>query len=333
MHWDLAFDIGSDCLRVMRRGSADIQTEAALAAYRRGQDAPFAWGDKAFAFVGREAPGMSILSCVNGGIPENIPLYTAWIRRETGVTDKNYMMKRRRVLLAVSPALDEARGETLMSSIVDDGIETVGLVPSDFAAALGAGIDATAPESCFVLDIGASLITWSAIALGQRVKLRTLPFGMKRADRSIEEAVRSREALIIGKRTARLLKQSAFGGSDSAFIVAGLDPATRLPVKKRVHTEVISDALSDVIADIARLCRDAMSDLPVGMAEDIMTKGLTVTGGGSALSGLIPCLRTTLGIPVYQSPAAGDSTVLGLGRIMEEPDRFAILLSDWKGLE
>ncbi len=333
MHWDIAFDIGSDCLRMLRRGSVEILTEAALVAYRRGQDAPFAWGDKAFAFVGREAPGMSIKSCVSGGIPEDIPLYTAWIRRETGVTDKNYMMKRRRVLLTVSPSLDEARGETLMTSIVDDGIETVGLVASDFAAALGAGIDVTAPESCFILDIGASAITWSAIALGQRVKLRTLPFGMKRADRAIEEAVRTREAVIIGKRTARLLKQSAFSDSDSAFLVAGLDPATRLPVKKKVHTEILSDALSDIIADIARLCRDAMSDLPVGMAEDIMKNGLTVTGGGSSLGGLIPCLRSTLGIPVIRSAAAGDSAILGLNKIMEEPDRYAILLTDWKGVE
>ena len=329
MQWDYAFDMGSDSLRTAVRNNPEIETEAALAAFRRGQETPFAWGDKAYAFVGREAPGMSIKRCVSGGIPEDISLFAAWVRRKTGVTEKNYMIKRRRVLLALSPELDKGRGEPLMNAIREEGIEAVGIVPSDFAAALGADIDVTAPESCFILNIGASRISFSAMALGRRVRYRALPYGMEQADTLVMESVRSRCGFLIGKRTARALKQSAYTVKDST--VPGFDMVTGLPAEKTIPAEVVTDAMSEIMADIVKLVGDCMNGLPVGMSEDIMFKGLVLTGGGNAMDGLSRCISETLNIPVTRAEAGGDCTITGLGRIMAEPGRFAPLLLDWQG--
>lgn len=329
MQWDYAFDMGSESLKTAIRSSGEIETEAALAAFRQGQETPFAWGDKAYAFVGREAPGMSIRRCVSGGIPEDIPLFTAWVRRKTGITDKNYMMKRRRVLLALSPELSEGSGDALMKSIREEGIETVGIVPADFADALGAGVDIMNPDSCFILHIGASRIFMSAMALGKRVKYRCLPYGMERADLAVTESVRARSSFFIGKRTAKLLKQSAY--TSGAFTVAGLDAKTGLPAKKTISSEVLTGTFTDIITDIVRLVRDFMVDLPVDMGTDIMNKGIILTGGGSAMEGLAACITQTLNIPAVASQAGGDSVIVGLTKIMKEPGRYTCLLSDWQG--
>ena len=50
MQWYYAFDFGADAVRMVTASEDDIKFESPFAAFRAGESAPFAWGDRAYAF-------------------------------------------------------------------------------------------------------------------------------------------------------------------------------------------------------------------------------------------------------------------------------------------
>ena len=94
--------------------------------------------------------------------------------------------------------------------------------------------------------------------------------------------------LILSQRAARQLKAELglTGGQDGWAEAVGLDAARRIPRIEKVPGDLVSAALEPVLAAIGRTVQDVLSDIPAGLAEDVVRGKVRLTGGGALLPGL-----------------------------------------------
>jgi rod shape-determining protein MreB len=182
----------------------------------------------------------------------------------------------------------------------------VELVDEPVAAAAGAGFDLSAGDGGFVVDVGGGTAEVAAVAGWRVVRAETLRMAGNAMDDAIINAVRSGHGLIIGRQAARLLKceLGLTGGDDGWADTIGLDAARRTPRTEKVPGDLVAAAIEPVVSAIGTAVHTVLSDIPAGLAADVVRGQVRVSGGGSLLPGLAGRLGevTGLGVVVAEDP-------------------------------
>ena len=165
---------------------------------------------------------------------------------------------------------------------------SVQLIDEPVAAAAGAGLDLAAGAGGFIVDIGGGTTEVAAVAGWRVVRAESLRMAGNAMDEAIVNAARSGLGLILSQRAARQLKVELglTGGQDGWAEAVGLDAARRTPRLEKVPGELVAGALEPVVAAIGRTVQQVLSDIPAGLAEDVMRGKVRLTGGGALLPGL-----------------------------------------------
>jgi rod shape-determining protein MreB len=165
---------------------------------------------------------------------------------------------------------------------------SVQLVDEPVAAAAGAGLDLAAGAGGFIVDIGGGTTEVAAVAGWRVVRAESLRMAGNAMDEAIVNAARSGLGLILSQRSARQLKMELglTGGQDGWAEAVGLDAARRTPRLEKVPGELVAGALEPVVNAIGRTVQQVLSDIPAGLAEDVMRGKVRLTGGGALLPGL-----------------------------------------------
>ncbi len=182
----------------------------------------------------------------------------------------------------------------------------VELVDEPVAAAAGAGFDLSAGDGGFVVDVGGGTAEVAAVAGWRVVRAETLRMAGNAMDDAIINAVRSGHGLIIGRQAARQLKceLGLTGGEDGWADTIGLDAARRTPRTEKVKGDLVAAAIEPVVSAIGTAVHTVLSDIPAGLAADVVRGQVRVSGGGSLLPGLADRLGevTGLGVVVAEDP-------------------------------
>jgi rod shape-determining protein MreB and related proteins len=119
-------------------------------------------------------------------------------------------------------------------------------------------------------------------------------------DEAIINAARSSLGMILGQRAARQLKTELglSGGPDGWAEAVGLDAARRTPRIEKVPADLVASALEPVVAAIGVTVQTVLSDIPAGLAEDVVRGQVRLSGGGALLPGLAERLASLAGIGV-----------------------------------
>ena len=128
----------------------------------------------------------------------------------------------------------------------------------------------------------------AAVAGWRVVRAESLRMAGNAMDEAIVNAARSGLGLILSQRAARQLKVELglTGGADGWAETVGLDAARRTPRLEKVPGELVAGALEPVVSAIGRTVQQVLSDIPAGLAEDVMRGKVRLTGGGALLPGL-----------------------------------------------
>jgi rod shape-determining protein MreB len=182
----------------------------------------------------------------------------------------------------------------------------VELIDEPVAAAAGSGFDLSAGDGGFVVDVGGGTAEVAAVAGWRVVRAETLRMAGNAMDEAIINAVRSGHGLIIGREAARQLKceLGLTGGKDGWADTIGLDAARRTPRTEKVAGDLVAAAIEPVVSAIGTAVHTVLSDIPAGMAADVVRGQVRVSGGGSLLPGLAGRLGevTGLGVVVAEDP-------------------------------
>jgi rod shape-determining protein MreB len=174
----------------------------------------------------------------------------------------------------------------------------VKLVDEPVAAAAGAGFDTAAGAGAFIVDIGGGTTEVAAVAGSRLVRAQSLRIAGNAMDDAIIQAARAELGLILGRHAARRLKMTLglTGGADGWAEAVGLDAKTRAPRVERVPGPFVAAALDKIVENIASVVREMLSDIPPGLAEDVVRGKVCLAGGGALLPGLPSRIEASAGI-------------------------------------
>ena len=197
---------------------------------------------------------------------------------------------------------------------------SVELIDEPVAAAAGAGFDLSGGSGGFVVDIGGGTTEVAAVAGWRVVRAQSLRMAGNAMDGAIVNAARNSLGLILSQRAARKLKTALglTGGPDGWAETVGIDAARRTPRVERVSGELVATALEPVVAAIASAVQEVLSDIPSGIAEEVVLGKIRLAGGGALLPGLPDRIEAIaeLGAVVAEDPLR--CVIRGAAAMLEE---------------
>jgi rod shape-determining protein MreB len=195
----------------------------------------------------------------------------------------------------------------------------VQLVDEPVAAAAGAGLDLSGGAGGFIVDIGGGTSEIAAVAGWRMVRAKSLRFAGNAMDEAIMNAVRGELNMILSSRQARQLKMTlGLTGEGALAEAVGIDAGRRTPRVEQVPGRLVADALKPIVTEIGKSVDEILSDIPPGLAEDIVRGKLRLSGGGALLPGLAAHVEAAseIGAVVVEDPLhcviRGAAAMLGL---------------------
>ena len=226
--------------------------------------------------------------------------------------------------MCVPSALTEVERRAVEEATLSAGARSCYLIEEPMAAAIGAGLPIHEPTGNLVVDMGGGT---SEVALDlarrDRDEHRRAPRWF-RSGSAIANYVRREYAMAIGERTSERIKisiGSAFPRSnEDKAELRGRDLATGLPKNVVITSEEIREAINEQVRGILTATIECIGQSPPDLVQDVLTNGITLTGGGGMLSGLDMLLAQEAEVPVHITEQPLESVVMGAGRCLESFD-------------
>ncbi len=170
------------------------------------------------------------------------------------------------------------------------------------------------------MNVGFDTTEISILSLGGIVLSRLIKVGGRKFDEAIKAAVRREFSLIIGGKTAEVVKTSLLDLEDQRVgaTVYGRDIVTGLPVEREIPTALVDECLIEHFNTIIDNIKVILERTPPELAADIYRHGIYLTGGASQVSKLAQLMSKGTGLQVNVSENPVTSVALGLAKIIKE---------------
>jgi len=160
------------------------------------------------------------------------------------------------------------------------------------------------------------------ISLSGVVFSRSVRVAGDKMDEAIIQHIKRKYNLLIGERTAELIKitiGSAYPGNEiQTMEIKGRDLVAGVPKIIEITDEEIREALMEPVRQVVESVRIALERTPPELASDIVDKGIVLAGGGALLRNLDVLLREETGLPVTLADDPLTAVVMGAGKVLDE---------------
>jgi rod shape-determining protein MreB len=325
---DLAVDLGTANTLVYVKGKGIVANEPSVVAIQDHDGRSkriLAVGKEAKDMVGRTPGSIKAIRPLKEGVIADFDVAQKMLEyfiRKTHNNRKSFV--RPRIIVSVPIGITEVEKRAVRESAEAAGAREVYLIEETMAAALGAGMAVTEPGGNMVVDIGGGTTGVAVISLAGIVVSKSVKIGGDRLDESITQYVKSNYSMLIGERTAEMVKirlGKAMGNGDvGSMNVKGRDLRAGIPKTVEITSEEVREALSGPLNSIVEAIKQTLERTPPELAADIVDNGIVLTGGGALLGGLDTLINDATGLPVSVAEDPLTCVVLGSGRALDELD-------------
>ena len=197
------------------------------------------------------------------------------------------------------------------------------LCEKPIADAVGLGLDSTEPTGIMIVDIGSATTEISVVSLGGMVLSELLHYGGNRLDESISSYIRRNDNLVIGQKSAKLLKEKIGSAlpqeEETTYRIVGLNVVSGLPMEMEISSKIIYESIKDTLGSICSAVKRILEKTPPELAKDVVKSGIYITGGSSQLKDFDKLIADVTGIQVNTCENPEECVVRGLSSIIAEP--------------
>ena len=320
MSRDLAIDLGTANTLVYQKQRGILFGEPTVLALNKETGAVLAMGEEAWRMIGRTPGYIVAVRPLRSGAISDFDVTEKLIRlilQRAGVN----RFARPRVLICVPSALTEVERRAVEEAALSAGARTCHLIEEPMAAAIGAGLPIHEPLGNLVVDVGGGTSEVALISMGGIVTNTAVRIGGFDLDAAIQNWVRREYAIAIGERTSERIKiaiGSAFPlANEEKAELRGRDLATGLPKTILITSEEVREAINEPIRSMVAAVVECIGASPPDLVQDVLTHGITLTGGGGMLSGLDMLLSQETEVPVHVTEQPLEAVVIGAGKCLE----------------
>ena len=324
---DVGIDLGTASVLVYVRGKGIVLREPSVVAVNRNTGELLAIGEEARIMLGRTPGNIVAVRPLRNGVISNFHDTERMLRYFLRKVIGRKLFFKPRVIVCVPSGVTEVERRSVIDATEEAGARHTGLIEEPMAAAIGAGIDITAPYGNMVIDIGGGTTDIAVISLGGIVISGSVKVAGDRFDESIVRYMKKKHNMLIGERTAEEIKiniGSAFPRKEQINMeVSGRNLISGLPKTVTLSSNEMIEALSDPINSIMEALHSVLERIPPELSSDIAENGICMTGGGSLLYGLDRLLSEKTGIPCYVADDAVSCVAIGTGMALDNVDLYS----------
>jgi rod shape-determining protein MreB len=238
---------------------------------------------------------------------------------------------RPRVVVCIPCEATEVEKRAVKDAALSAGAGKVYLIEEPVAAAIGAELDISRASGNMIVDIGGGTTDVAVLSLGGMVVRSSLKIAGDKFDEAIIRYIRKKHNIMIGERTAEDMKINIGTAypreEDISMDIRGRDLVSGLPKNISVTSEEMREALDEPVYSIVDCVHSVLERTPPELASDIINKGIVMTGGGSLLHGLDKLIQSKMNVPTRVANDAVCCVALGTGKVLENLDQYAEVLS------
>ena len=329
---DLAIDLGTANTLIFEKGVGIVLNEPSIVAIKMNgmRKEAVAFGNEAKVMLGRTPEGVKVIRPVRTGVIADFEVagmmlseYLSRVRR------KQFALLRPRVIVGVPGNITEVEKRAIRDAIENQARE-VRLIEESMAAAIGCGLPITEATASLIVDIGGGTTDIAVISLKDIVYSVAVRAGGDALDEAIINQMRRRHHLLIGESTAELIKKtigSAHPDYDQQEMeVRGRSLISGAPAAMVVRGVEIREAISEVVGSIIAAIRQTLENTPPELSGDIISRGISLAGGGALLKGLDRRIAEELHIEVSIAEDPLAAVVEGAGKCLDEPEIYRDVL-------
>jgi len=322
---DLAIDLGTANTLIYVKHEGIVSNEPSVVAVQkndRGGKRVLAVGAEAKKMLGRTPGSIVAIRPLKDGVIADFEITEAMLRYFIHKVHNRNTLVRPRIIIGVPFGITEVEKRAVRESAESAGAREVYLIEQPMAAAIGAGLPITEPTGNMIVDIGGGTTEVAVISLSGIVFSRSVRVGGDKMDESISQFIKRKHNLLIGERTAELIKitiGSAYPTDEiQTMEIKGRDLVAGIPKTVMITDEEIRDSLLDPINQIVEAVRVSLERTPPELASDIVDRGIILAGGGALLRSLDSLLKEETGLPVMLADDPLTSVVMGAGKTLDE---------------
>ncbi len=317
---DIGIDLGTATVLVYVKGKGIVIKEPSVVAIDKNTDKILKVGREAQLMLGRTPGNITAIRPLRDGVISQYEITLRMIKHFIQKACGTVIFKPR-VIICVPSGITEVEERAVVDAATQAGAKRTYLIEEPVAAAIGAGIDISAPVGNMVVDIGGGTTDIAVLSLGGVVVSESIKVAGDKFDEAIIRYVRRKHNVLIGERTAEEIKikiGSVWPREEPRTIeVKGRCLIQGLPRLVRISSNEIPNALEEPITAIIEAVCSVIERTPPELIGDIITNGIVMTGGGSLLYGLDRLIEYATDIKTRIAKKAVSCVAIGTGMSLD----------------
>lgn len=320
---DIAIDLGTAAIKFYLQGKGLIINEPSVVAVNIKTGHILAVGKKAYSMIGKTSDKIAVLGPMHRGVISDFSMAEYLIQYYCNKVGGSRLFMPR-VIVSVPCEITEVEKRAIVDAVSSAGVRKICLIQEPMAAAIGAGIDISAPRGSLVVDVGAGTTDMAVISLSGISASKTIPLAGDHFDDEIIKYVRRKYHLIIGKKTAEQAKVSIGcvypREKQMVYRMKGSHAHTGMPHWADITSD---DMLAAMLRSSLRLIRSlhaVLENTPPELMRDISEDGIVLTGASANLYGLDRLMERKIKLPVKIAPDADICVAMGAGKALQFMD-------------
>jgi rod shape-determining protein MreB and related proteins len=350
----LGIDLGTANSLVWLAGKGVVLNEPTVVAVTIEDDVVVAVGNEAKEMLGRTPGTIRATRPLRNGVIADYRITEEMLRYFIDrVVGKNRLF-RPEVMICVPSGVTQVERRAVLDATLSAGAKVAYLIEEPLAAAIGAKIPIAQASGHMIVDIGGGSTEVAVISLGGVVAHHSVRIAGNKIDEVITQYIKKRYGLIVGERTAEMIKltigdalsadpqtvnrsptnenrkiqnteigqRSTVNGKTVSMEVRGRDVVSGLPRMVEITQQEITVAITPVLNQIIGCVKAVLEETPPELASDIIDKGIVMAGGTSTLRNLDKRMTQETGVPCHVAEDALLCVVRGTGIAVENIELY-----------
>ncbi|MCQ2493096.1 MAG: rod shape-determining protein [Lachnospiraceae bacterium] len=322
-------DLGTNNIKIYSMADDNIMVQKNMIAIQNKKNL-FAYGDSAYEMYEKAPENIKVSFPLMNGVISDLNNMETLIRYF--ISDlQDGSLKPADFVIAVPSDITDVEKRSFYDLLKEANVKARRILVADKAVldGLGMGLDIKSSQGVMIVDIGYETTEISVLSLGGIVISKLLKIGGAKFDEIIKQTVRKEYNLLIGNKTAEIIKNSQIEleAEEKGALVYGRDIVLGLPVEREIPTDLVDRCLKDSFATIIDNIKMILERTPPELAADIYRNGIYLTGGASQVNHLVERVAngTNLKVNITDDPIV--TVAEGLGRVFRESNYQSIAYS------
>jgi len=324
---DLAIDLGTANTIVYVKDKGIVLNEPSVVAVHqdaRGMKKVLAVGNEAKNMLGRTPGNIVAIRPMRDGVIADFDITEAMLKHFILSVHNRKSLVRPRIIISVPSGITQVERRAVRETVESAGAREIYLIEEPMAAAIGAGLPVAEPTSSMVVDIGGGTTEVAVISLAGIVYSKSVRVAGDKIDEAIVQYMKRKHNLLIGERTAEIIKMEI--GCAYPFdeikvgSIKGRDLISGIPKITETNSEEIREAINEQVTFIVDAIKDTLENSPPELAGDIVDRGIVLTGGGALLANIDILIREETGLPIIVADDPLSCVAKGAGMALDELD-------------